>query len=292
MHTKITYQFTPIPSEIVASTIPSDAFKILAYMLFRQGIHGWKMRKADLCKTLGLTLYAVKKALRWLQKNGYAAYTCAYGFTQWIFRATPTAPGIPEQVEIQPVLERKKFIEIKNNNTPPTPVREQNPVVVSFEDPEKMSSNLRPSTGITQATDNIDNSVLSYPDKLTHDQLRNAKHVIKKAPVHLRQDILTAMAYYMAAGKVKNPCAYLNSLVTSANAGVFEPISAQGAAKTNKPTVPYWTGHKPGPKIDNNDFFKDLINRFGGQGSCGYWVMIPARIIVWISVQYWNMMPM
>ena len=111
----ISFPFFAAPASIITSAIPSDAKAILLYMLYRQGVPGWKMQKSDVCKTLGLSLYAVKQGLRWLLKAGYATYTrTKFQFTKWEFFVEPIPSNnhqveIPtvDQVEIQPVLEYK-----------------------------------------------------------------------------------------------------------------------------------------------------------------------------------------
>jgi hypothetical protein len=245
--TAITYPFTALPNEIVASTAPSDALKLLAYMLLRQGIHGWKMRKSDLCKTLGMSLYAVKKALKWLQKHCYASFTRAYGFTHWVFTATPATRVLPESVDIQPVeqvnrqpiLNINKEKEIKKETTTQA-------VVVSSEkevDEEKAE--------------------LIYPEKLTTDQKKAAKSVIKKVKQpELKQPVLLALAYYLTQGTVKNPIAYLNGLITRANNGTFEAIEAN-TGKANKPTQ--WQHPIKAPPVDNNLYFQGLNAKYGSK---------------------------
>ncbi len=225
MHTKITYQFTPASDCALFSDMPGAAFKIHTYGLKRQQIPGWKLRTSDICKTLHLSIYAVKTALKWLQKNGYASYTRAYGFTRWIFRATPTAPGIPEQVEIrpveqvviQPVLKRDRYIEKEKTTTPET---------------EKMPPNFGtpPEPDVVVVND----SELIYPAQLTPEQKKDAKRIIKKVKKpELTQEILFELAYIITSGNIKKSVpACLHGLVKAANEnGHFTSTQAQGATQ-------------------------------------------------------------
>lgn len=247
----IKYPFTPASDQALFSNMPGNAFKIHTYALKRQGIPGWKIRTTDICKTLHLTRYAVKQALKWLQKNGYATYKRAYGFTRWIFSATPTATATPEQVEIrpieqveiQPVLERKRYLERKK------PLPEALPDIVE------------------QVVVDLVNSELTYPVQLTPAQKKAAKHIIKKVKQpELQQPVLFALAYAITNGKITSSVpGYLQGLVTRANNGTFEPVG--GAVKANKPLIPIWQGHKVSPPINNASFFQDLVNKFGSKAA-------------------------
>ncbi|HEY4964472.1 MAG TPA: hypothetical protein VIH90_07315, partial [Candidatus Saccharimonadales bacterium] len=86
-------------------------------------------------------------------------------------------------------------------------------------------------------------SELIYPVQLNPDQKKAAKHIIKKAPVHLQQDVLFALAYAMAQNKVKSAPAYLNGLITRANDGTFEAIQPTTAINQGgRPLIPIWQG--------------------------------------------------
>ena len=102
----------------------------------------------------------------------------------------------------------------------------------------------------------VDDPELIYPEQLSPIQKKAAKHVIKKAPVQLQQDVLFALAYAMAQGKVKSPVAYLNGLVSRANNGTFETINAPCSTNSTKPIIPIWKGHKEPEKVNNDDFLQ------------------------------------
>jgi hypothetical protein len=228
--TAITYPFAPASDAALFSDMPGNAFKIHCYALKRQGIPGWKIRTTDICKTLHLTRYAVKAALKWLQKNGYATFKRAYGFTRWTFSATPTAPAITEQVEIrpveqveiQPVLERKRYIEKKKPLPEPIPEQPvQEPVVV------------------------VDDVALTFPEQLNPVQKKAAKAIIKKVKQpELQQPVLFALAYAITNGKIASSIpGYLQALVKRANDGTFEPVGAATVPdRGGKPIIPVWQG--------------------------------------------------
>jgi hypothetical protein len=113
-------------------------------------------------------------------------------------------------------------------------------------------------------------SELIYPIQLNPAQKKAAKHIIKKAPIHLQQDVLFALAYAIAQNKIKSVPAYLQGLVTRANNGTFEPVGAATASKQCK----VWQGHVKTPPVDNNKFFQDLVNRFGNKAAAA----IPAGV--------------
>ena len=231
----VSYPFTPAPDEIVLGNLNPVAKAVHFYMLRRQQIPGWKMRKTDICKQLGLSMYAVKKALKILLEHGYASYErLKFRFTKWCFYPTPISEEKPYshriiervenqtalQVEIQPGLNREKSLERK---------KQQQPVVVSSEKIEQGP---------------IDSPELIFPVQLNPVQKKATRAVIKKVKQpELQQSVLFALGYYMAQGAVKSPVAYLRGLITAANNGTFEPIQATTAINQGgKPLIPIWQG--------------------------------------------------
>jgi hypothetical protein len=163
---------------------------------------------------------------------------------------SPTIPPKTENppVDFQPVLDILKKTDILK--TPlPTPVPK--PAAAPIPIPEPVV-----------VVDVIVSDELVYPEQLTEPQKKEAKRVIKKCEPQLQQAVLFALAYAITAGRVKSPVAYLNGIITRANNGTFEPINAPVAAQRTKPLIPIWTGHKV-DKVDNEQHFKDLINRYG-----------------------------
>ena len=243
--TATTSNFTIIANDLVNSSIPPTPQKILLYLLSKPVT--WQLKTHDLSKQLGLTAYAIKKALRWLCQAGFAAYTrLKSGHTIWRIFDKPQAQtayslAIPPQVEIpqvafQPDIVKTETALITETTTPPI-VQTEKAVVVSDSD-------------------------LTYPVQLSDTQKKAAKHIIRKAPLQLQQPVLFALAYAMAQNKVKSAPAYLQGLVTRANNGTFESI-AGGGTKTPKPQI--WQGHQKTPPIDNNSFFQELISKFGNK---------------------------
>ena len=90
----------------------------------------------------------------------------------------------------------------------------------------------------------VADSELIYPSQLTEPQKKAAKHIIKKIKKpELQQPVLFALAYAITSGTVKSAPAYLQGLVTRANNGTFEPVTATTATKQgNKPLIPIWHG--------------------------------------------------
>jgi hypothetical protein len=227
--------FTILANDLINSDMPPIPYRILSYLLSKPVT--WQLKPHDLRKQLGLSAYAIKKGLRWLCSAGFAAWhRLNSGHTIWrIFDKPQVSPQgkaayspvfTPQvekpQVENRPVLIKTKT-EVRNKPLPaarmPEPDRESI-VVVS------------------------DNSDLIYPSQLTDVQKKAAKHIIKKAPVHLQQDVLFALAYAMAQNKVKSAPAYLQGLVTRANNGTFEAIQPTTTAinQGGKPLIPIWQG--------------------------------------------------
>lgn len=243
--------FTTFANDLLTSTMPGNAQKILLYLLSKPS--NWRLKTHDLRKQLGLSGYAVKKGLRWLCQAGFAAYTrLKSGHTVWKIFDKPQSPHRPEtaaspailpQVEIpkvvsQPVLVMTETETKKETTTPLIPEPAQESIVV------------------------VSDSELTFPAQLTQKQKKAAKAIIKKAPADLQQPVLFALAYAITNGKITSSVpGYLQGLVTRANNGTFEPIQCAGASKTKKPSI--WQGHKKSPPIDNNLFYQDLLNKFG-----------------------------
>jgi hypothetical protein len=232
--------FTQIDNTLIASAMPPQAKNVLIYLLSKPD--NWRLRVHDLRKQLGISTYAAKKALAWLQSAGYALYTrLKTGHTIWKVYSDPHPieqpyrPVIPPQVEIphvaiQPVLETLETEQIQK----------QQPAVVVSDD-------------------------LIYPVQLDSVQKKAAKAVIKKCKVsEMRQPVLFALAYAITAGTVKSPVAYLNGLISRANDGTFEAVTVSSAVKqVSKPIIPIWQGHKKAPAVDNNAYMLDMIARYG-----------------------------
>ena len=121
--------FTIYANDLINSDIPSTPKNILLYLLSKPV--NWQLKTHDLRKQLGLTAYAIKKALRWLCSAGFAVYTrLKTGHTIWKVFDNPQAqhqktgysPAITPQVEIpqvafQPVLVKTETEKKKETTT-------------------------------------------------------------------------------------------------------------------------------------------------------------------------------
>lgn len=234
--------FTQIDNSLLSSAIPAQAKNVLLYLLSKPDT--WRLKLHDIRKQLGLTTYAAKKALRWLQSAGYACYVrLKSGHTIWRVFGNPLlehalSPVIAPQVENPHVVNRSVLETIETEQ-----IQKQQPVVVSDD--------------------------LVYPVQLDSVQKKAARAVIKKCTApDLRQPVLFALAYAIVSGTVKSPVAYLNGLVSRANNGTFEPISGSDSIKPGgRPIVPIWTGFKAAVPVDNNSFMADLIARYGDKAA-------------------------
>lgn len=233
--------FTIFSNELITSAMPPVAKAVLLYLLSKP--HTWQPKPHDLRKQLNLSAYAVKKALRWLCSAGYAAWVrLKSGHTIWRIFSNPKptsevvfaqqktsySPAIPPQVE-NPQVENQPVLVITETekinkplpaaHAPPIPA----PIAESFV---------------------VVSSELIYPVQLSPVQKKAAKAVIKKVKQpEIQQEVLFALAYAIASGTVKSPVAYLNGLISRANKGTFEPITATTASKQGgKPLIPIWQG--------------------------------------------------
>jgi hypothetical protein len=257
----LTSNFTQIDNAIITSTMPPVAFKIYSYLISKP--ETWQPKAHDIKKQLGLSAYATKKALRWLCSAGYAAWVrLKTGHTIWHIFSNPKvvsstifanpnrnpelslaqpetvySPVIPpqfenSQVDNQPVLVISETEEINK----PLPAPEPEP-----EPPLPLPTPIPP---IPEPESVVVSSELIYPVQLNPVQKKAARAVIKKvSQPEIQQEVLFALAYAIASGTVKSPVAYLNGLVTRANNGTFEPVTATTASKQGgKPLIPIWQG--------------------------------------------------
>lgn len=222
--------FTVVANDLINSAIPPTPKNILIYLLSKPP--SWQLKTHDLRKQLGLSAYAVKKALRWLLQAGFAVYTrLKTGHTIWrIFDKPQVSPQA--KATYSPVF--KPQVEI--------PQVDFQPDLVITETEEKKKTTTSPIHESSQQV--VVDSDLIYPTQLTPVQKKAAKHIIKKIKQpELQQPVLFALAYAMAQNKVKSAPAYLQGLVTRANNGTFEAIQPTTAINQGgKPLIPIWQG--------------------------------------------------
>ena len=231
--TALTSNFTQISNDLLASPLPPVPSKVLNYLLSKPS--NWQMQRTDLKKTLALTGYAIQKALKWLQLNGYAWFTRFCGKTTWRFtdnpnsvstkpinQVTPTSPVIAESIEIQHV--------------------ENQHVLTIIEKQTNKETQLPAPVAVAQKSIVVVDELI-YPVQLNPSQKKACKSVIKKVKQpELQQPVLFALAYAMAQHKINSIPAYLQGLVKRANDGTFEATQADSNINTNKPLIPIWQG--------------------------------------------------
>ncbi len=223
--TQHTSNYTIISNDLIVNPLPAVAYRVLTYLLSRP--KNWRKNNIDIQKKLGLSAYAVKKALRQIREYGYAIVKrFKDGHTIWHFFDTPkrdlpsATPVFKPQVEIppvenQPVLINKETI-INKEQLPTSPPINAESIVVVFEDSEK----------------------IDYPKEIKPTQIKACKAIIKKVKQpELRQNILIALAYAIKQNKVKSTPAYLNGLVTAANNGTFTAINTTTTESPNQATI-------------------------------------------------------
>jgi hypothetical protein len=248
-----TSNFTILANDLINSDMPPIPYRILSYLLSKPVT--WQLKPHDLRKQLGLSAYAIKKGLHWLCSAGFAAWhRLNSGHTIWRIFDKPQVKANYEGAFAQPKANSELvFAKPETGYSPAIPPQVENPqvenqpVLIKTET-EEINKPLPEPPEIHESTghvvvDLID-SELIYPVQLNPDQKRSTKHIIKKAPVHLQQDVLFALAYAMAQNKIKSVPAYLQGLVTRANNGTFEPVGAATASKGgSKPLIPIWQGY-------------------------------------------------
>ncbi len=218
-----TSHFIQLSNRHISNGMHSDDKNVLNHLLSKP--ENWRLRVNEICKTLVLSEYKVRKALKRLRIAGYVFMErLRGGFTRWFIYSEPKAetqsispvtPVLMPHVEKShvnnlDVLVIKKETEILKEQQP-IPIPEQKTVVVFLDDKED----------------------LIYPAQLTKDQKKSCKAVIKKAPIAVQQDVLFELAYRMTLQNIRSVPGFLNTLVTSANNGTFTRTQAGSATKTD-----------------------------------------------------------
>lgn len=232
--------FTILANDLITSSMPAIPQKVLLYLLSKPDT--WRLKLHDLRNKLGLSTYATKKALKWLQSAGYAGYVrLKSGHTIWrIFGSPQSAPETAHSPAISPHVELPQVaFQPELQITETEIIHKPLPAALAPTIPKPI-----------QEVHVVVDSELIYPVQLSPVQKKAAKHVIKKAPAALQQPVLFALAYAITSGSVKSPVAYLNGLITRANNGTFEPVQAGSGTKASKPIIPIWQGF--GQSIPSN----------------------------------------
>jgi hypothetical protein len=277
-----TGNFSVIGNDLLASTLPEVAYKVLCYLLSRP--KDWRLMRSDLKRTLHMTGYKVQKALKILQACGYIFYRRnTSGHTRWDVFDTP-----------QPVVSRAKnpSAETTQNAAPHTTLATEHPsspentpnsdyrniensddliksiIVTKTEtttliEPEPLPT--LPENVVVERIEDIEN--LQYPKQLNEPQKKAAKAVIQKVQKQeIKQEVLFALAYALASGKVNNPIGYLTALVQRANNGTFTPANPPKMPPTVEEIMERERKERErvaNEKVDNLTHFKNLVRQFG-----------------------------
>lgn len=225
--------FVRILNSLFSSDIPPVALKVLGYLLSKPS--GWNANTKDISQQTRISQDAASAALKWLKDHKYAyCKRQSTGHTCWYITNKPEALEhviMAENPELEPhwkkpdgeisavYKQREEVIQIKKQqheaDFEPEFIPEIEPeiielvVVSSYEEKE-------------------------YPEQLTKPQKQAAQKIISECPHKLQDEVLFALAYYLATGKVNNPIGYLTNLVKAANNGTFESIRCNIQTKKQK----------------------------------------------------------
>jgi hypothetical protein len=220
--------FVRMLNTLFTSDIPPVALKVLGYLLSKPS--GWNANAKDISQQTRISQDAASAALKWLKDHKYAyCKRQSTGHTCWYITNKPEAIEhvvMVENPELKPhwkkpdgeisavYKQREEVIQIKKQQQEtafePEFIPEIEPVVVfSYEEKE-------------------------YPEQLTQPQKQAAQKIISQCPLKLQDEVLFALAYYLATGKVNNPIGYLTNLVKAANNGTFESIRCNLQTKKQK----------------------------------------------------------
>jgi hypothetical protein len=229
--TTLQNNFTQIDNSIIVSSMPPVAFKVYAYLLSKP--INWNPHYKNIKSTLKLSMYATRKALRFLLKNGYAVYKrLKDGSTIWNLHSQPI--DFKPQVEKPLVgIKTDKIIFKKENNIKTTP----EPDVVVDADAE-------------------------------NKKLKIAKRIIKKTLINkdLEQDLMNLIVLQVLNNPtVKNLPAYIYGIVGNVNDQGY--VIATNAIQPDNYKPKIFTANNPpeNPKINNDAWLDKIKKQFPGK---------------------------
>jgi biotin operon repressor len=261
--------YTRLANDIINSLLPPVAKAVLLHLLTKPA--HWQPNKKAIAKALGLSAYAVQKAIGILTKWGHLIFKrTRTGHGTWHVYSepqttAPTAEQPPANPAISPSLE-KPTLDFD------TPVDITDSVVTNEINNNSVQNVKQPA---------VENVVVSLA---THEQLApvqipesipKACHSVVWAKLStLTQSQLTAlMLVYNAAikkGTVKNPVGYLLRLIEQVQAGALTtpttPQNQQAGMPLSERLAKQAAQRKQAEtqsQVDNTQYFKNLYQRLG-----------------------------
>jgi hypothetical protein len=121
--------------------MPAEPLKILLYLLSKP--ETWCPNAVDIQTQLGMSAYAVRSAMQWLQANGYLSYLrLSTGHTVWKVFEAPEAQETDANPDIYPQAEKPR---VEDSSVilpqPEKPGVGYQPVLVTQNDTEKLKTN-------------------------------------------------------------------------------------------------------------------------------------------------------
>lgn len=255
-----TSNFTVISNSLIDSPLPPVAKAVLQHLISKP--KNWRLNKQAIKKTLGLSSYAVQKAVNILRNLGYLMFDrLKSGHGVWKVFDTPQTSMVKPSFEIptldnQPVLTNTDLLKNTqyNNTAPVINQAEQNVVVF-----DAGAENEPPP--------------IPLPDSLKGSQAKAAHKLLSNITPDQAAAILMVFNAAIQAKKVNNPVGYLNSLVKAAQNGTLtasEPAQQAKPITASERIAKEQAARKQAQnrlKVDNEAYFKDLMNRFGDKAA-------------------------
>lgn len=223
-----TSRFNFVGSDFCNAKIPSDAKNVLLYLIDKP--LDWKLIVKNIANTLDLSVYAVRKALRWLLDNGYARYKrFTDGRTVWEIFEQPNQAAtqvmtprveIPH-VEIEHVLHKTQTLPITQKTTTPIEQAQAQQEQLPVEKPSV----------VVHCNEMADNHPISTPtqtiDDVPHIAPQHqpaAKRALSRLTQEQAQAVLTAFTFQASKSNISNKVGYLIGLVKASKDGTFSPV--------------------------------------------------------------------
>lgn len=254
--------FTIISNSLICSTLPPVAKAVLQYLISKP--KDWRLNKKDIKQTLGISAYAVQKAVSILRNLGYLIFErLKTGFGIWNVYDTPQTSVVKPSFEI-PTLDNRTVL-------PNTEVNQKTEHYNAAPAPQQPQKNVVDFAGAGSGTGAIHASAppIPIPECLKGSQAKAADKLLRNVTPNQAALILMIFNTALASGKIQNPIGYLHSLVKAAQNNTLtspEPQISTKPITVHDRIAKEQELRKQAErrlKIDNQTFFEKMRQQYG-----------------------------
>lgn len=253
-----TSNFTVISNTLIDSPLPPVAKAVLQHLISKP--KNWRLNKQAIKKTLGLSSYAVQKAITILRNLGYLMFDrLKSGHGVWKVFDTPQTSMVKPSFEI-PTLDNRPVL----TNTDLLPNTQYNNTAPAIKQPEQ-------SVVVFDAGAETEPPPIPLPDILKGSQAKAARKLLSNVTAEQLIAILTIFNIATKVKKVNNPVGYLHSLIKAAQNGTL--TAPEGAQQAKQITAGERIAKEQAArkqaqkrlKVDNDKWLEMISKQFGNR---------------------------